>query len=193
MKKEFEASWYNDRYKVGGHKQEYFKSPEKCVYYPIWDKLIKLLGKEDVILEVGCGAGQLARLIQDKGFNYTKGFDFSEEAIKLCRRFALKKNHHKFVIGDVYNKELYSSPHNTIICCEVLEHLGNDLSVFDNIEKGTKVIFTVPNFNSKSHVRYFATDEEIRERYKDKVDFKTISSTPLGKGNKLYLVNSIKK
>lgn len=193
MKKEFAASWYDERYKVGGHKQEYFKQPEKSIYYPVWSKILDLLDRGDIILEVGCGPGQLAKLILDEGYNYVKGFDFSKEAIGLCKKFLSKTHHSKFNIGNVYDKKNYQVDYNTVICCEVFEHLDRDIEVLDDIKSGSKIIFTVPNFNSKSHVRYFKTSQEVVDRYSEKISMDVIEEIYSNDKNKIYLINGIKK
>jgi len=193
MKKEFEASWYDDAYKKGGHKREYFNSPEKSIYYPLRKKILETLTNKDAILEIGCGSGQLAKMILDSNFNYIKGFDFSAEGIRLCKSFLSKEHHSKFEVGNVYDSSMYEIEYNTIICCEVFEHLDNDLGILDNIEEGTRIIFTVPNFNSKSHVRYFKDVEKVRERYIEKADILSIEEIYISKVNKIYLVYCIKK
>jgi len=195
VKKEFEASWYDERYKVDGYKQEYFKEPEKSVYYPIWNELFSLLKPEDKILEVGCGAGQLARMILYSKISqtYVKGFDFSKEAIRLCKQNTPHQHHEKFVVDSVYNEDVYDCDYNTVICCEVFEHLDTDVEVLMNIKKGTKILFTVPNFNSKSHVRYFKDRDTIRMRYESVVKFISIKEIPVSATNKIYLVNCVKK
>lgn len=193
MSEEFKADWYDERYKVGGHKKEYFNTPEKSIYYPLRKELLKLIDKNDLILEVGCGSGQLAAMIIEAGFQYLEGFDFSAEGIKLCKRFVNKKHHSKFRVADAYDSSSYKASYNTIICCEVFEHLEGDLKVVKNIRSGSRVIFTVPNFNSKSHVRYFVDQEQIRERYSGLVDIRGIVEFKLNEKNKIYLVDSVRK
>lgn len=193
MKQEFKAEWYDERYKVGGHKKEYFKEPEKCIYYPLWKEVIRLLKKKDRILEIGCGAGQLAKMLIYSQFNYLRGFDFSEEAIFLSLSNLPFNHRDKIQVGDVYDKEMYDVDYDTVICCEVFEHLNGDREVLMNIKKDTKIIFTVPNFDSKSHMRYFNDASEIRDRFKDLVKFISISEIPVSEKNKIYLINCIKK
>lgn len=193
MKKEFTASWYDERYKVGGHKKEYFKTPEECIYHKLWLNVLKLVTKDDKILEIGCGAGQLAKMLIYGGFKYVKGFDFSKEAIKLCKANLPSEYHDKFIIGNVYEEDVYQEDFNTVICCEVFEHLDDDVEVLSNIKKNSKIIFTVPNFDSKSHVRFFKTREEIKERYQDVVKIVSISEIFVGITNKIYLINCVRK
>lgn len=192
-KEEFKAAWYDERYKVGGHKKEYFNTPEKSIYYPLRKEILKLLNSEDVILEVGCGSGQLAAMILQAGFHYAMGFDFSKEAIKLCKRFTKESDHGKFKIGSAYNSAMYKVNHNTVVCCEVFEHLEGDLQVLREIKSGVKVVFTVPNFNSKSHVRFFENQITLMERYSEEVIITSIKEFQLNEKNKIYLVDSVKK
>lgn len=193
MKQEFKAEWYDERYKVGGHKREYFKDPEKSVYYNVWSEIVKMMTSKDKVLELGCGAGQLAKLLLYGSCEYVRGYDFSKEGIKLCKSGLDKKYHDKFLVGDIYEEDIYEEDYNTIICCEVFEHLAEDLEVIGNIKVGAKVIFTVPNFDSKSHVRFFATSRDIRNRYNKLVDIKSIDEIYVSERNKIYLINCIRK
>ena len=79
------VDFYNDAYLIGGNRGEYFLSPEKCVYYPTWSKVLELLDKEETFCDFGCGPGQLIELAIDKGYSPRYGIDFSEVAIKQAK------------------------------------------------------------------------------------------------------------
>ena len=54
--------------------------------YRLWRKVIDYILKSEYknVLELGCGTGQLAKMIVGAGVGYT-GVDFSPYAIKVCR------------------------------------------------------------------------------------------------------------
>ena len=112
---------------------------------------------------MGCGAGQLASLIRDKGFKNYIGIDFSKVAIdiaiKVCPEF-------KFICEDILNSEnLKKIDYDFVIILEVLEHVEEDKILLSKIKSGTKIIAMVPNFDSESHVRYFSSKKEVKDRY----------------------------
>ena len=61
-------------------------SGEQTSYKNMFYEVLNNLNNDDKILELGCGSGQLAEMIIDKGFNYIQGVDFSTEAINIARQ-----------------------------------------------------------------------------------------------------------
>lgn len=196
MTKEQPPEFYNAMYRTGGSGGEYLNPPEECIYYPAWKHVMSFLYKKtDRILELGCGPGQLAYLLMKNGYDYRMGVDFSDEAIKMARARNFGKRD-KFWLGDILHPSFYNDPvrFNTIICCEVLEHIKEDLKLLELIPKGTRFIFSVPNYNSKSHVRYFADEAQIRTRYQNFLEITTVQKIPLPhRYNALFVINSVKK
>jgi 2-polyprenyl-3-methyl-5-hydroxy-6-metoxy-1,4-benzoquinol methylase len=195
-KKEYDARFYDQVYRRGGDRQEYFKPPEESVYYPAWRELIARLDRNEArILELGCGPGQLASLLLRSGFRYLRGIDFSGEAIALARKAAGEGHWDKFVFGDLYDETLYRDvEYNTVICCEVLEHLERDLAVLDLLRPAAKVLYTVPNYASRSHVRHFDDEGQIRSRYGSSLEIRSIQKVAINPyGNALFLIDSHKK
>jgi SAM-dependent methyltransferase len=115
------------------------------------------------ILEIGCGAGQLATMLRDKGFKRYHGFDFSPNAVELSRSNCPQ---FQFDVEDVNETKLIETcDYDTVVCTEVFEHLTCDLDIFKRIRHGTQMVFSVPNFPSHDHVRYFKSPSEVHERY----------------------------
>ena len=176
MKIEKDKSFYNQLYQSGGFKGEYLKSPKSSIYYPIWNAILKNLTERDIILELGCGAGQLAQLIINSGFNYRLGIDISMVAISLAQ-IRNQNDTERFQVGNIYDDCWYSVPGiNTIIMTEVLEHLNNDLKIVSMIPKDCKVLLSLPNFDSSSHVRFFRNAEDVINRYFDWLKLEWIDS-----------------
>ena len=101
--------FYDNVYRTGGHQKNYFKDGENTTYIKVWNVLIEeLKGKKNLnIVDLGCGNGQLSRLLEKRKVNINSylGLDFSPVAIN----YANEKNtfeHHKFQIDDfnVYGK-----------------------------------------------------------------------------------------
>lgn len=187
--------YYNKVYKTGGSGKEYFKEPEDCIYYPIWKDILTKLNNTEQILDLGCGIGQLAKLLIKNGKNYRFGIDFSEEAILQAKKNNIK-NKSAFILADLTQINLDGSKnvYNTVIICEVLEHIENDLDILNKIHKDKRIIFSVPNYMSGGHVRCFNNFGDIFKRYSDIIEFDTCKEFFIGnKGNIIYLIEGIKK
>ncbi|KKR49072.1 MAG: Methyltransferase type 11 [Candidatus Magasanikbacteria bacterium GW2011_GWC2_40_17] len=112
-------------------------------------KILKLLDvqKDDKVLDLGCGAGNMLAQI-NKGDLY--GVDISDFLLNLARQ----RNYQcpaTIVKGDVENlpAEISSRKYNKIFCSEVLEHVLNPEKVIDEIlkvsDQNAVIVFSVPN------------------------------------------------
>jgi 2-polyprenyl-3-methyl-5-hydroxy-6-metoxy-1,4-benzoquinol methylase len=86
--------------------------------------------KEMNIIEIGCGTGEVLRLLAHWGD--VKGVDFSQEALDACRRKGFKD----LICGDVneidFNNE--KSSYDLVVLMDVLEHIQDDMKTL-NIAK----------------------------------------------------------
>lgn len=168
---------------------EFSKPYKECQYFPIWDKAIAFINTNDIIIDAGCGVGQVAQMIFDKGYsNHYFGFDSCEYAIKKCvernlfpMRFAIAK------FQDIDIADISQFFNIKVIAFEFLEHV-DDFKFIEGIGRGTTLIFSVPDFDEASHLRHFKTKEEVIERYSDYLEIEYIE-----KFNRWYLVKSFVK
>ena len=131
----------------------------------MWQKAIDILTNTERIIEFGCGSGQFAKLCFKNKKSYVLGIDFSREAINIACRIN-KKHMDKFVVKNLL--KLNKLPeYNTIICFETLEHITDDLAVIAKIKPESRVLFSVPNYESLAHVRKFRFTSDIVKRYSD--------------------------
>lgn len=122
-------------------------------YYPLYRLVLNLLTKfcKPRVLELGCGLGDLGRMIIEAGYPY-RGFDFSEEAIAQCRHRCPGGN---FFHGDVYNRDNYDPvDYTVVIALEVLEHV-DDLRIMELIPPGARLIASVPDYDDAAHLRLY--------------------------------------
>lgn len=184
---EQQVKWYDEAYKVS---QEYKKEPENSRYYPIWNMVLSWINGERVI-DLGCGSGQFAKLLLKNGKFFICGIDFSGEAISMAQR-SNPEHKEKFVVGDLLNG-FQIPPYDLVTCFEVLEHITNDLDVIKKIDSGKRLIFSVPNYNYKSHVRKFDSKTDIIKRYSSLVNIKHICHFMMNDRNIIYLVDSVRR
>jgi SAM-dependent methyltransferase len=157
---EKDAQYYDTLFSERAHYNVHYTDVH---YYVQWVQVERFLRpfKNRPILEIGCGPGQLAQMLQDLGYTDYTGFDFSEVAVAKATDAVT------FPIfqGDALDPKTYDRPYDAVICLEVLEHLKDDHKVLENIRLGSTVIVSVPNFDDASHVRWFRSQYQVRSRY----------------------------
>jgi 2-polyprenyl-3-methyl-5-hydroxy-6-metoxy-1,4-benzoquinol methylase len=156
------SEWYDASFENADHWKYHYSLSN---YYFLWavisDRIVR--AGIDSVLEIGCGPGQLACLIRDKGVKKYHGFDFSpkriEQANKACPEFTFSQQ-------DAFKTDLFTTcDYRSVICTEFLEHVKGDLEVLKRIRSGTKFYGTVPNFPYTSHVRHFRDGHDVLARY----------------------------
>ena len=182
-----EKAYYNEVYKVS---ELYNKPPEEVFYYPIWLNILMLTRDKEEIYEVGCGSGQLANLLLAHGRNYVKGWDYAEEAIRLAHK--LNPGHKdKFECRDLFTFKGFKKG-ITVISTEVLEHLDDDHFVIRLLPKGTRFIFSVPDYKAETHKRVFKTRRSIELRYPSlKITY--YKKFRVSRNGSIFLVDSVKR
>lgn len=187
-----EAAGYYDKLYSG---TEVYQVPfEQSHYYFLWSVIVDRIRTARIrrVLEIGCGPGQLAAYLLEHGVESYSGLDFSPTAIELARRNAPTAT---FVVGDARSGDIHArTPHEAVICTEVLEHIQDDLMVVSHFRAGKRCFCTVPNFPYESHVRHFKDAEEVVARYGaffDGLDVMTFKS-PRDLADRFFLLDGIR-
>jgi 2-polyprenyl-3-methyl-5-hydroxy-6-metoxy-1,4-benzoquinol methylase len=176
--------YYNAIYKTSDkYKQDY----SDIIYLPIYVKVLRLLNRQDRILELGCGSGHLAHLLKDNDYNNYVGVDFSAQAIDQAR----KRTDQLFVEQDVLNEDIWIN-YDTIVSIEMFEHLDY-ASVLKKLNKGAQIIFSVPNFIIDSHLYCWQDEQEIRWDFEKYISINSIEVALTHKDKKWFLVNGFIK
>ena len=192
MGSEQNSEFYNSIY-AGSHK--YKSHYLESIYLPIWKDVVSVIHKHNYrIIDVGCGTGQFAQLCFDEDIKYEAGLDFSFEAIKMAKQTnpSLFFKQEDFLKSNKKYSDEYE--YDAVVCLEVLEHIENDYHVINRFDKGKDLILSVPNFDSKGHVRVFDNELHIRKRYEQLMDIDYIKKYPIGlRGKCIYLIIAKKK
>lgn len=123
-------------------------------YLPVLQKKCSLLiqmleGRQ--ILEVGCGTGNLLRLLSSGDLELS-GTDYSTEYLNKAREKNPKIVFFQGDLTDINSWNEYGESYDSIICSEVLEHLADDLTALKIVSRLLKpngvLIITVPALNS---------------------------------------------
>ena len=163
----------------------------------LYEAAAYLLPSQDtaVIADIGCGTGRFARLLCDKGYTKYWGVDFSEVRVNEAREYVQE---FQFSVGNIFEPWVQEKlrKFNTFVFLEFLEHIYDDLLVFSAIPAGSHAVFSVPNYDSESHVRFFNSVDEIIKRYGSVFDFSNRRLTIKNKkrpGRVIYLFSCIKR
>jgi len=135
---------------------------------------------EDLVIELGCNAGNFATLMHKKGVKYI-GVDIQKDKIDQARKVLPKM---KFKVCDITKDVNLLKKASSFVSFQCLEHIKEDKKVLNAITQGTKVIISVPNSKFKGHVRWYEVDG-WKERFSTYIDLdKVITIQNPKKANK---------
>jgi len=159
----------------------------------IYEEAKKLLPSHKdyrTIVDLGCGVGYFSLLVRKHKYY---GIDFSKDVIREAKRISPDKT---FICNDLLSDDINSlfTDDAIYVCIEALEHIVRDMDVIRRIPSGSPVIFSVPNRDYESHVRYFKNQNVIINRYESLIDFDNcewrIIETNPAKDAKIFMFHS---
>lgn len=158
-----EMNFYDEDFKVAGD------TYNSGAYETRNIELSKTINSHDVkrIVEFAGCEGNLAKHIleNDKIEKYYFS-DFSLFAIMYAKDILWGDNRVFFeqIDADRQYTKLHGMDYDTFVCTS-FEHLENDLKIINILKPGTMVFLSLPNFDTKGHVRFFRNREDIIDRY----------------------------
>jgi SAM-dependent methyltransferase len=156
------AEWYDGVY---GSSAKYSTHYVDSVYYPAWTVVADRIARSGAqcVLDLGCGPGQFAALLSDRGITAYRGLDFSKKSIELAQDHCPA---YEFEQADISAPGVIESlGYDCVVSLEFLEHVEDDVGILRRIAEGTQVLATVPNYQSAGHVRIFSNEAEVLDRY----------------------------
>lgn len=185
------SDWYNKAYKnTTAYHIHYTESNYYFLWTVILDRIKRCRSKS--IIDLGCGSGQFALLLNDNNIKNYLGVDFSSEAIEIAK---ITCRNYDFKVLDLTQSNILSIyDYDCVVTMELLEHVEFDLEVLQKIKPGIKVFATVPNFPYISHVRHFVKEQAVSERYSHLFsDFSVSSFLENLEGKRFFLIEGTKK
>lgn len=168
---------------------KYMKPHIFARYEPVYRQAVALLPDRGIcprIIDLGCGVGHFYKIIRGRGYEDYLGIDFSEQMLKKAMVNAKSL---KFYHGNLLEKstQQFYSNESLFVLLETLEHIEDDLAILESIPIGSQVIFSVPSFDARSHVRQFKNTGAVIARYGHLLKFEKIMQLPWGKTNKVFM------
>lgn len=121
------------------------------------ERLMKLLGiiqpgRDDVILDIGCGRGELTNAMA-RTAKKVIGVDYSEDAIKIAKKHFEGKENLEYICGDIVKMD-FPEKFNKVVMADVFEHIQADAmdtllrTLSQKIEQNAVLyIHTAPNLD----------------------------------------------
>jgi SAM-dependent methyltransferase len=113
------------------------------------------------VLDVGCGQGQLIRLLREHGYTRVSGFDVSAEQVALAHELGTGD----VTLGDLFeHAERYPGCYDAVIALDVVEHFdrpqvqGVFQALSDLLKPGGVLVLRTPNGSSPYAGRYLYSD-----------------------------------
>lgn len=121
------------------------------------ENLLSHLPRKGSVLDAGCGDGYLSYLVANRGQEVI-GADVSSFRIKYAHEHCADAD---FVVADGRHLPFCSGYFDSVVCCEVLEHVSDYPLIIDELFRVTKskgvLLATVPN---KMHEQVNSFDEQ---------------------------------
>ncbi len=132
------------------------------------------------ILDLGCGPGHFARMALDLGHEYICGIDGGERAVEVARKRCppafFRQSNLTRLLPWFHRADFgwWMEQADTVVILEVLEHVYPDLFLLQSIPHGKDVVLSVPNFDTKTHCRWFGSVAQIVMRYGVALDIQRV-------------------
>jgi 2-polyprenyl-3-methyl-5-hydroxy-6-metoxy-1,4-benzoquinol methylase len=185
------AGWYDKAYERTAGYHTHFTGSE---YYFLWTVVADRIVRSGAtrILDLGCGPGQFAALLQSRGIREYCGVDFSERAIGMARKAC---SGFTFIREDLERPELLRTlEYDLVVSMEFLEHVSFDKEILNRIRSGARFLGTVPNYPYHSHLRHFSGTKEVAARYGSLFNsFSVDEFLKNAEGERYFLMDGLKK
>lgn len=147
---------------------------EDSPWLEMYRVLADMIAPHEEVVDLGCGTGRFIEFLHRAGHRgRISGVDWSQAALEEAKRYQSR-------VAILIQQDLAEwtpdperAGNTTYVCAEVLEHLEDDLALVRAIPPGHRLLLTVPNFSSESHLRIFPTVGAVWERYAPELVFKS--------------------
>lgn len=145
---------------------------------------------DDNIIEIGCSDGNFASLLNIQGIKNYIGVDILKDKIIKAKKDLPYMN---FICCDILKNLYLFNDMKTVVSFQCFEHIIEDLKILKSIQKGTKIILSVPNSPYKGHIRWYEK-EGWKSRFSPYIDFDLIYTiqNPIKKNKRSFLFRGVR-
>ena len=187
-----DAKWYDDVYSSSPMYTD-AKAEDLEYWWALWSEVARIAHhlQPDTVCDLGSGPGFFLAALERCGWLGTQytGLDFSEVAVALSRQRAKTIVPHKmprvrYEVADLRTCDIPAA--DLYVCTETLEHVEDDIGLLRRLHPGSLVLFSVPNYDSEGHVRWFPDLVVTVAHYGQAVDIEQAKTMEVG--DKLFHV-----
>ena len=167
----FDAAWYDEAMATEGARA--LEPLESSPWLQLYQAAAKLIANNREVVDLGCGTGRFIEQLYRYGhYGNVTGVDFAPAVLEEARAYT-RGRPAEYQLADLADyKAPFPLPGGIVFTClEVLEHIHDDLSLVERIPPGRTFVFSVPNFQSQSHVRWFHGVGDVFFRYSHHLEF----------------------
>lgn len=168
---------------------------EDSPWRPLYVEAAMWIPKAHPVVDLGCGTGRFLRCLEVEGHEGERaGVDFSAAAVTEALGY-LGADAATLELVDLrdWQPDPRRAGHTTYTCLEVLEHLDDDLGLIERIPPGHQVVFSVPNYESEAHLRWFRGPGAAEQRYGMLLSLRRWSLIRLDERKAIHLFDSTRR
>lgn len=189
----YNAAWYDTAMTEPGAPAMF--PLEDSPWLEMYQALAAMIESHEEVVDLGCGTGRFIELLRRNDHHaQVIGVDWSSAALEEAFEYFGGTQPPNLRLEDLrsWHADLERAGNTVYVCSEVLEHMQNDIALVREIPPGHRFLFTVPNFDSESHVRTFLHFGDLWKRYAGLLLFR--SWRMVGDERKgIHVVESVKR
>lgn len=145
------------------------------------------------VVDLGCGTGRfLKQLLRNEHYGKLHGVDFSKSALQVAADYVREATFQQLDLMD-WQPDPQRRGATSYVCLETLEHLDDELELVRRIPPGHQLVFSVPNYWSETHARWFVGPGEVWEQYGHLLLFRRWSLIEIDDRKVIHVVDSTRR
>lgn len=167
---------------------------EESPWYQLYVEAARFIPYTHDVVDLGCGTGRFAYYLfhyADWDAVYT-GLDWSQAVLDEAIGYTDDESFFQVDL-DQWQPDALRAGHTTYVCLEVLEHLDRDLSLVTRIPPGHQLVFSVPNYESEAHMRWFRDAQDVVRHYSHLLTFQRWTLVPIDERKAIHVWSSTRR
>lgn len=165
----------------------------------LYREAARMILPHEHVVDLGCGTGRfIHQLIEQNHYAPITGLDFSRAALEEASSYLgqIKSTAPiDLVHADLRNfqPDADRAGNTVYTCLEVLEHLEDDRDLVRTLPAGHRLIASLPNYESDSHVRCMRDVGDLWARYDDLLTFNRWCLIRIDERKHIHLIDTTRR